>query len=138
MPDLFCLLQGLLGDHYGHQTVPRLIEEEEFEALALQLSGDSAQLLTERYRQDENALPTGYVLQPADGQAWQRLERRLAPALRLAAQKAERRGLLSPEQRHCYHKSDVFRQGPDVLLTFVSRQRPIVYNRKDAGKEKTC
>lgn len=101
MPDLFCLLQGLLGDHCGHQTVPRLIAEEEFEALTLQLSGDSAQLLTQRYSRDENTLPTCCVLQPADGQAWHCLERRLASAPRVAAQKAERCGLLGPEQRHC-------------------------------------
>ncbi|NXL09736.1 NWD1 protein, partial [Mesembrinibis cayennensis] len=98
---------GLLGDHCGHQTVPRLIAEKEFEALTLQLSGDSAQLLTRWYRRDENALPTCYVLQPADGEAWHCLERRLASALCVAAQKAERCGLLGPEQRHCYHKSAI-------------------------------
>ncbi|KFV51482.1 NACHT and WD repeat domain-containing protein 1, partial [Gavia stellata] len=98
---------GLLGDHYGHQTVPRLIAEKEFEALTLQLSGDSAQLLTQWYWRDENALPTRYVLQPAEGQAWHCLERRLASVLRGAARKAERCGLLGPEQRHCYHKSAI-------------------------------
>ncbi|NWY62210.1 NWD1 protein, partial [Chionis minor] len=95
---------GLLGDHCGHQPVPRLIAEKEFEALMLQLSGDSAQLLTQWYWRDENALPTCYVLQPADGQAGRCPERRLASTLRLAARKAERCGLLSPEQRHRYHK----------------------------------
>ncbi|XP_010151382.1 PREDICTED: NACHT and WD repeat domain-containing protein 1 [Eurypyga helias] len=97
---------GLLGDNYGHQTVPRLITEKEFEALTLQLAGDSAQLLTERYRRDENALPTCCVLQPADGQAWPCLERRLASALRMVAQKAEGCGLLSPERSHCYHRQN--------------------------------
>ncbi|KAM6040322.1 NACHT domain- and WD repeat-containing protein 1 [Theristicus caerulescens] len=121
-PDLFCLLQGLLGDHCGHQTVPRLIAEKEFEALTLQLSGDSAQLLTRWYRRDENALPTCYVLQPADGEAWHCLERRLASALRVAAQKAERCGLLGPEQRHCYHKSGVSWQGCNVFLTRAVRE----------------
>ncbi|NWV01394.1 NWD1 protein, partial [Upupa epops] len=98
---------GLLGDHYGHQTVPWLIAEKEFEALTLQLSEDSAQLLTRWYRRDENALPTSYMLQPADGQGWHCLERRLAPVLRVAAQEAERCGLLSPEQRHRYHRSAI-------------------------------
>lgn len=81
-------MQGLLGDHYGHQTVPWLIVEKEFEALTLQLSGDSAQLATQWYWQDENALPTCYVLQPADRQGWHCLERRLASALCVAAQKS--------------------------------------------------
>ncbi|NXE55376.1 NWD1 protein, partial [Casuarius casuarius] len=98
---------GLLGDCYGRQTVPQLIAEKEFEALTLQLSGDSAQLLTQWYQRDENALPTHYVLQPTDGQAWHRAERRLASALHEAARKAERCGLLSPEQRHCYRKSAI-------------------------------
>ncbi|NXN26228.1 NWD1 protein, partial [Nycticryphes semicollaris] len=95
---------GLLGDQCGHQPVPRLIEEKEFEALTLQLPEDSAQLLARWYRRDENALPTCYVLQPADGQGWCHLEGRLASALRVAALKAERCGLLGPEQRHHYHK----------------------------------
>ncbi|XP_074020124.1 NACHT domain- and WD repeat-containing protein 1 [Numenius arquata] len=95
---------GLLGDHCGHQPVPRLIAEKEFEALILQLPGDSAQLLTRWYQRDENALPTCYVLQPADRQAWCHLEGRLASALRVAALKAERCGLMGPEQRHRYHK----------------------------------
>lgn len=102
--------------------MPRLIAEKEFEALTLQLSGDSAQLLAQWYLRDENALPTCYVLQPAAGQVWHRLEGRLASALRVAAQKAERCGLLSPEQRHCYHKSGVFRQGCNVLLTRAVRE----------------
>lgn len=110
MPDLFCLLQGLLGDHCGHQPAPRLIAKKEFEALTLQLPGDSAQLLTQWYQRDENTLPACYVLQPAAGQAWHRLEGRLASALCLAALKAERCRLLDPEQRHRYHKSGVFWQ----------------------------
>ncbi|KFV73473.1 NACHT and WD repeat domain-containing protein 1, partial [Struthio camelus australis] len=107
---------GLLGDCYGHQTVPHLIAEKEFEALTLQVSGDSAQLLTQWYQQDENALPTCYVLQQVDGQAWHRVERRLASVLYVAAQKAERCGLLSPEQRHCYHKSAIEREIEHCLL----------------------
>ncbi|XP_047933726.2 NACHT domain- and WD repeat-containing protein 1 isoform X1 [Anser cygnoides] len=98
---------GLLGDRYEHQTVPRLIAEKEFEALILQLSGGSAQLLAQWYRRDDNALPACYVLQPADGQAWHHLRGHLASALRVAAHKAERCGLLSPEQRHRYHKSAI-------------------------------
>ncbi|NXY69783.1 NWD1 protein, partial [Glareola pratincola] len=98
---------GLLGDHCGHQPVPRLIAEKEFEALTLQLPGDSAQLLSQWYWRDENALPTCYMLQPATGQAWHRLEGHLASALRLAAMKAERCGLLGPEQSHRYHKSAI-------------------------------
>ncbi|XP_014808284.1 PREDICTED: NACHT domain- and WD repeat-containing protein 1 [Calidris pugnax] len=95
---------GLLGDRCGHQPVPRLIAEKEFEALILQLPGDSAQLLAQWYWRDENALPTCYVLQPAERQAWCHLEGRVASALRVAALKAERCGLMGPEQRHRYHK----------------------------------
>lgn len=121
-PDLFCSLQGLLGDRYEHQTVPRLIAEKEFEALILQLSGGSAQLLAQWYRRDDNALPACYVLQPADGRAWHHLRGHLASALRVAAHKAERCGLLSPEQRHRYHKSGASWQGCIVLPARAGRE----------------
>nr|XP_025961709.1 NACHT domain- and WD repeat-containing protein 1-like [Dromaius novaehollandiae] len=134
MCGLSCLLQGLLGDCYGRQTVPQLLAEKEFEALTLQLSGDSAQLLTQWYQRDENALPTHYVLRPADGQAWHRAERRLASALHEAAQRAERCGLLSPEQRHCYRKSGVFWQGCNVILTRAVREE----SRLGEGSTRLC
>ncbi|NXA53517.1 NWD1 protein, partial [Nothocercus julius] len=98
---------GLLGSRYGHQTAPRLIAEGEFEALILQLSGDSAQLVTQWYHRDENALPTQYVLQPAGRQAWRHAEGRLVSVLREAAREAERCGLLSTEQRLRYSRSAI-------------------------------
>ncbi|NXK54800.1 NWD1 protein, partial [Chauna torquata] len=128
---------GLLGDRYGHQTVPRLIAEKEFEALTLQLSGDSAHLLAQWYRRDDNVLPTCYVLQPADGQAWHHLRRRLASALRVAAQKAARCGLLSPEQRHCYHKSAIeweIEQG--LLNTQGSNLGATIFLREVEGSDR--
>ncbi|NXS60170.1 NWD1 protein, partial [Brachypteracias leptosomus] len=118
---------GLLGDHYGHQTVPQLIAEKEFEVLPLQLSGDSAQLLAQRYRRDANALPPCYVLQPPGGQPWHCL----ALALSGAAREAERRGLLSPEQRHHYHKSAIeweIEQG--LLNTQESNPRAFIFLRE--------
>ncbi|XP_025922865.1 NACHT domain- and WD repeat-containing protein 1 isoform X2 [Apteryx rowi] len=128
---------GLLGDCYGHQTVPRLIAEKEFEALTLQLSGDSAQLLTQWYQRDENALPTRYVLQPADGQAWHHVEGRLASALQEAAQKAERGGLLSPEQRHCYHKSAIEWEIEHCLLNNQqSNQGAFIFLREAEDSDK--
>ncbi|XP_075759495.1 NACHT domain- and WD repeat-containing protein 1 [Pelodiscus sinensis] len=117
---------GLLGNHYGHRPIPRLIEEEEFEALIAQLTGDptATHLLTFWYWKDENAIPSMYVLQPitdhlphshpAANQAqhqenvevWRSMEKDLASALRLAAWKAEKQGLISHEQRHRYNKSE--------------------------------
>ncbi|CAM9770859.1 unnamed protein product [Bubo scandiacus] len=98
-------------DHYGHQTVPRLIAEKEWEALTLQLYGDSAQLLTQRYWRDEKALPT----------CWHRPERRLA------GWKAERGGPLGPDQRCCYHRAGVFWQGCNVLLTRTVRENSCLF-----------
>ncbi|XP_067417779.1 NACHT domain- and WD repeat-containing protein 1 [Emydura macquarii macquarii] len=117
---------GLLGDRYGHRPLPRLMEENEFEALIAQLTGDpsATQLLTLWYWKDENAIPSAYVLQPltdhlpryqadasqaqhkGDVEAWRSVERDLALALRLAAQQAEKHGLISQEQRHRYDKSE--------------------------------
>lgn len=129
------LLQGLLGDRYGHRPLPRLIEEKEFEALIAQLTGDpsATQLLTLWYWKDENAIPSVYVLQPltdhlpryqaatsqaqhkGDVEAWRSVERDLALALRLAAQKAEKHGLISQEQRHRYDKSGVPQHEPMAI-----------------------
>ncbi|KAM7134751.1 NACHT domain- and WD repeat-containing protein 1 [Macrochelys suwanniensis] len=120
------LLQGLLGDRYGHRPLPRLIEEKEFEALMAQLTGDpsATHLLTFWYWKDENAIPSVYVLQPitdhlphchpaanqaqhqGDVEVWRSVERDLASALRLAAREAETHGLISQEQRHRYDKSE--------------------------------
>ncbi|NWI89563.1 NWD1 protein, partial [Pitta sordida] len=122
---------GLLGDHYGHQPLPQLIVEKEFEALILHLPGDCAQLLGRRYWRDENALPTSYVLQPVVGQGWHCQEGSLALALRRAARDAERSGMLSPEQRHRYHRSAIeweIEQG--FLNTQESNSRAFIFLRE--------
>ncbi|XP_074834083.1 NACHT domain- and WD repeat-containing protein 1 [Carettochelys insculpta] len=128
---------GLLGNHYGQRTLPRLIEEKEFEALIAQLTGypTAKHLLTLWYWKDENAIPSVYVLQPftdhlpycrpaasqaqhqENVKAWRSMKRDLSSALRLAAQEAEKHGLISQEQRHCYDKSETEWETEHCLLS---------------------
>uniref|UniRef100_A0A4X2KUG1 NACHT and WD repeat domain containing 1 n=1 Tax=Vombatus ursinus TaxID=29139 RepID=A0A4X2KUG1_VOMUR len=98
---------ALVGDQYGHCPIPRLIEEKEFQALCAQLTKNpnSLTLLAQWFWKDENAVPPVYILQPITTHVPQKAESSLATALRSAAQEAERRGLISREQRLRYHKS---------------------------------
>ncbi|TRY57443.1 hypothetical protein DNTS_031430 [Danionella cerebrum] len=118
---------ALLGNQYGHRSVPRLIPETEFELLASKLSKDSEnlKLLNQWFSKDTNSVPPIYILQPItahyphysdrgsenvqlrdnDVISWNLAESRLLQALRTAAQQAEREGYFTAEQKRLFFKS---------------------------------
>uniref|UniRef100_A0A673LBW1 NACHT domain- and WD repeat-containing protein 1-like n=1 Tax=Sinocyclocheilus rhinocerous TaxID=307959 RepID=A0A673LBW1_9TELE len=85
---------ALLGNQYGHRSIPRLIPETEFELLVSKLPKDSEslKLLNQWFSKDSNSVPPTYILQPIT-------------ALRTAAQQAEREGDISVDEKHKFFKS---------------------------------
>ena len=79
----------LLGDKYGWQPIPDRIPSSEMESILLALSGDEKMLIDAWYREDMNAVPPEYMLQPrgkeyAAYEDWQKVEDRLRKILRNA------------------------------------------------------
>ena len=77
----------LLGDKYGWQPVPDRIPSSEMEPILAQLAGDDKALVEAWYREDLNAVPPEYVLQPRGDEYrayedWQKVENRLRDILR--------------------------------------------------------
>jgi WD40 repeat protein len=77
----------LLGDKYGWQPVPSRIPSSEMELIKGRLGKEEKHLLGQWYREDLNAVPPEYVLQPREGQyssyeAWQPVEATLRDILR--------------------------------------------------------
>lgn len=119
--------QALLGNQYGHRSIPRLIPETEFELLLSKLHKDSEslKLLNQWFSKDSNSVPPTYILQPItdhyphyndrgseggqlrddDVISWNLTESRMLQALRTAAQQAEREGDISVDQKHKFYKS---------------------------------
>lgn len=96
-----------MGNQYGPCPVPALIEEKEWEALQAQLAarpGD-LELVAQRFRRDENAVPPAYVLQAPGAREASEPEDALASVLRSGARDARRLGLLTQEQWHRYSRS---------------------------------
>uniref|UniRef100_F6TW45 NACHT and WD repeat domain containing 1 n=1 Tax=Equus caballus TaxID=9796 RepID=F6TW45_HORSE len=98
---------ALMGNQYGPCPVPALIEEKEWEALQAQLAarpGD-LELVAQRFRRDENAVPPAYVLQAPGAREASEPEDALASVLCSGARDARRLGLLTQEQWHRYSRS---------------------------------
>ncbi|XP_077109236.1 NACHT domain- and WD repeat-containing protein 1 [Ranitomeya variabilis] len=118
---------ALIGNRYGFRPIPRNIGEEEFDILYKKVlkNGAEAQLLTQWFWKDMNAVPPTYVFQPItvhfphfsntdpshveiqakEAKEWREIEKRLSSALRSAAQAAYIEGLITFEQKHNYYKS---------------------------------
>jgi WD40 repeat protein len=80
----------LLGDRYGWRPPPTTVSEAQMESIFALLDDQSAALLKEWYRLDENAVPAEYVLQPRRGRyeqgaVWEPIERALHDTLEAAA-----------------------------------------------------
>ncbi len=80
----------LLGDRYGWRPLPEIIPAALFERLRERLTADnaeSAEILNNSYRRDDNAVPPVYELQPrGDDANWsERVEKPLLAALEQAA-----------------------------------------------------
>ncbi|KAM8960480.1 NACHT domain- and WD repeat-containing protein 1 [Pelodytes ibericus] len=118
---------GLIGNRYGFRPIPRVISEEEFNILnkKIERNQSDAQLLTQWFWKDMNAVPPTYILQPItvhlphygdtnpahadlqaqDSKKWRSMERQISQALRSAAMEAHIEGLITTEQKHKYFKS---------------------------------
>ncbi|KAM3937313.1 NACHT domain- and WD repeat-containing protein 1 [Leptodactylus fuscus] len=118
---------ALIGDRYGFRPIPRIIKEEEFDILYKKVLKDEAdaQLLTQWFWKDMNAVPPVYVFQPItvhfphfsdtdpshaeiqakEAKKWKAVEKRLIGILRSAAQVAYLEGLITVQQKHQYYKS---------------------------------
>jgi WD40 repeat protein len=79
----------LLGDKYGWQPIPERIPNPEMELMLRELFPDDKSFITSWYREDRNAVPPEYVLQPrGEGfhryEDWQKIENALQSILRSA------------------------------------------------------
>ncbi|XP_041648114.1 NACHT domain- and WD repeat-containing protein 1 [Cheilinus undulatus] len=115
---------ALLGNRYGHRTLPRLIPEKHFEALLSKLSRnpEGIKQLSQWFLKDSNAVPPTYVLQPItahfphysdlqpesgpqhdkDVLSWRFTETQLLQLLRSAATDAEAAGDITAEQKQLF------------------------------------
>jgi WD40 repeat protein len=96
----------LLGDRYGWQPVPNRIPTDEMEQFQAHFSDAEARLIGKWYREDTNAVPPEYVLQPRgetyrDYDQWQPVEDSLRAILRKAAAQTD----FAAEQRIKYFAS---------------------------------
>ncbi|XP_053558868.1 NACHT domain- and WD repeat-containing protein 1 [Bombina bombina] len=118
---------ALVGQRYGFRPIPRVIYEEEFNILYEKVKRDEsdAELLRNWYWKDLNSEPPSYIMQPItvhlpyyadpnpahaelkerDFKEWRQIEKRLAQALRAAAEEAYIEGKITQEQKHKYFKS---------------------------------
>jgi hypothetical protein len=93
----------LLGDRYGWQPVPNKIPSAEMAELRPHFTGAERELMGKWYREDANAIPPEYVLQPRgdiyrDYEHWRPVEDSLRAILRKAAAQTD----FSAEQRTTY------------------------------------
>ena len=82
----------LLGDKYGWQPIPARIPSVEMGSILKQCDEEEKSLLKRWYKEDLNAVPPEYVLQPREGEfrdykTWEPLEIKLRITLRNAAGK---------------------------------------------------
>ncbi len=82
----------LLGDKYGWQPIPARMPSSEMGLILRQVEKNEKELIHRWYREDLNALPPEYVLQPREGdylpyEAWAPTEARLRDSLRKAVAK---------------------------------------------------
>ncbi|KAM9330625.1 NACHT domain- and WD repeat-containing protein 1 [Gastrophryne carolinensis] len=118
---------GFVGNRYGYRPIPRVIDAEEFNILysKVRKNEEDAQLLTQWFWEDTNAVPPVYVFQPItvhlhhfsdtnpshaqlqvkEVMEWKEIERHLSLALRTAAESAYKEGLFTLQQKHKYFKS---------------------------------
>lgn len=79
----------LLGDKYGWQPIPSRIPTNEMEIIFGELNEDEKTIITQWYREDQNAVPPEFVLQPRQGKYleyanWADEESRIRDILRKA------------------------------------------------------
>jgi len=131
--------KALLGNRYGHRSIPRLIPEKLFEVLLSKLSKNQEGIkqLNEWFLKDNNAVPPTYLLQPItthfahygdlrpesgpqrdkDLLSWRLTETQVLNLLRSAATDAHTAGDITAEQ-----KDHFFTSGQRCPTQFLSKR----------------
>ncbi|XP_062308645.1 NACHT domain- and WD repeat-containing protein 1 [Osmerus eperlanus] len=147
---------ALLGNRYGHRSIPRVIPEKTFEMLLSKVSRDQEglKLLNQWFFKDNNALPPEYVLQPItnnlthykdlrpeskqqrekDISSWRHIESQLLQLLRTAAIQAEKDGDIMTEQKHQFFRSETETEIEEGLRGQDSSTSAIIFVRELPSK----
>lgn len=112
-----------LGQKYGYRPIPTYIESQEFSkiiGILNELNVSEVELLYTWYREDTNAIPSTFILQPIssilihfnnkkepdlmqkDQSIWWETLGKLQQVLRLAANELYKRGLMTNDEKHNY------------------------------------
>ncbi|XP_031731172.1 NACHT domain- and WD repeat-containing protein 1 [Anarrhichthys ocellatus] len=142
---------ALLGNRYGHRTLPRLIPEKQFEVLLSKLSKNPEGLkqLNKWFLKDNNAVPPTYVLQPITTHfshysdlrpesgpqrdknlvSWRVTETQVLQLLRSAATDAEAAGDITAEQKQHFFTSVTVQEFEQGLWKDSSESSALLFVR---------
>ncbi|AWP10487.1 putative NACHT and WD repeat domain-containing protein 1 [Scophthalmus maximus] len=143
---------ALLGNRYGHRSLPRLIPEKLFEVLLSKLSKspEGVEQLSQWFLKDSNAVPPTYVLQPVTAHfphysdlrperrpqrdnevlSWRFTENQLLQLLRSAAAAAEAAGDITSEQKQKFYTSVTQRELEQGLWRDDSEPSALLFVRE--------
>ncbi|XP_040039870.2 NACHT domain- and WD repeat-containing protein 1 [Gasterosteus aculeatus] len=143
---------ALLGNRYGHRTLPRVIPEKQFEVLLSKLSKspDGVKQLNKWFLKDNNAVPPTYILQPITTHfphysdlrpesgsqrdenllSWRLTETQVLQLLRSAATDAEAAGDITEEQKQLYFTSVTAQEFEQGLWKDSSEQSALLFVRE--------
>ncbi|KAL7396393.1 hypothetical protein ABVT39_005119 [Epinephelus coioides] len=143
---------ALLGNRYGHRTLPRLVPEKQFEVLLSKLSKnpEGVKQLNQWFLKDNNAVPPTYVLQPITAHfphysdlrpesgpqrdnnllSWRFTETQLLQLLRAAATDAEAAGDVTAEQKQHFFTSVTEREFEQGLWKGSSETSALLFVRE--------
>ncbi|XP_068563273.1 NACHT domain- and WD repeat-containing protein 1 [Cebidichthys violaceus] len=142
---------ALLGNRYGHRTLPRLIPEKQFEVLLSKLSKnpEGVKQLNKWFLKDNNAVPPTYVLQPITTHfphyndlrpesgpqrdknlvSWRFTETQVLQLLRSAATDAEAAGDITAEQKQHFFTSVTVQEFEQGLWKDSSESSALLFVR---------
>ncbi|KAF0041595.1 hypothetical protein F2P81_005127 [Scophthalmus maximus] len=146
------MFEALLGNRYGHRSLPRLIPEKLFEVLLSKLSKspEGVEQLSQWFLKDSNAVPPTYVLQPVTAHfphysdlrperrpqrdnevlSWRFTENQLLQLLRSAAAAAEAAGDITSEQKQKFYTSVTQRELEQGLWRDDSEPSALLFVRE--------
>ncbi|XP_034386187.1 NACHT domain- and WD repeat-containing protein 1, partial [Cyclopterus lumpus] len=143
---------ALLGNRYGHRSLPRLIPEKLFEVLLSKLSKnpEGIKQINEWFLKDNNAVPPTYLLQPITTHfphysdlrpesgpqrdknllSWRLTETQVLQLLRSAATDAEAAGDITAEQKQHFFTSVTVQEFEQGLWTDSSKPSALLFVRE--------
>ncbi|XP_068447786.1 NACHT domain- and WD repeat-containing protein 1 [Clinocottus analis] len=143
---------ALLGNRYGHRSLPRLIPEKLFEVLLSKLSKkpEGTKQLNEWFLKDNNAVPPTYVLQPITTHfphyndlrpesgpqrdknllSWRSTETQVLQLLRFAATDAEAAGDITADQKQDFFTSVIVQEFEQGLWKNSSEPSALLFVRE--------